>query len=536
MGALELTTRRQILAALLGAPWASHCRRVPSYDYDGRFIDDGQARGHALRDGRAPRTPPLPEKRTNVLILGAGAAGLVAGWRLRREGVDVDMLELASAPGGTAIGGASEVTRYPWGAHYLPAPTKDNPALIELLEDMEIVVDRDRDGTPHFDEAVLCASPRERVFYKGRWYPGLIPEVLIDAAGRRQMARFRKTIDDWIAFRGADGCRAFTIPVAACSEDPRVTHLDSMSMAQWMQKEQFTSPWVRAAVDYACRDDFGARPEDVSAWYGLHYFAARTPNPGAASQPFLTWPQGNARLIEHLAQRVGSSRIHLNTVVTAVRLAAGGWQVDTVDIATGRARRWLARQVICALPSFLRHHIFPERLAPAYDPPYGAWMVANLHLRGRPRSEGFETSWDNVMHASPSLGYVVATHQQGSAYGPTVWTWYLPLVGADPRAERRRLQQLTWADAADVAVSELDASHGDLARHLTRVDLRRWGHAMVRPAPGMAFGSARRAASQSLKGLHFAHADLSGVALFEEAFYHGDRAAQAVIAARGSAR
>ncbi|MEM7679306.1 MAG: FAD-dependent oxidoreductase, partial [Myxococcota bacterium] len=285
-------------------------------------------------------------------------------------------------------------------------------------------------------------------------------------------------------------------------------------------------------VDYACRDDFGARPEDVSAWYGLHYFAARTPSPGAPSAPFLTWPQGNARLIDHLAQRVGAARIHLSTVVTGVRAEAGGWRVDTVDMRSGRPQRWTARQVICALPSFLRGHLFSEGV-PSYDPTYGAWMVANLHLRGRPRFEGFETAWDNVVHGSRSLGYVVATHQEGSAYGPTVWTWYLPLVGEDAGAERRRLQQLTWADAADVAVSELDGAHADLARHLTRVDLRRWGHAMVRPEPGTAFGAARRAAAQSKNGLHFAHADLSGVALFEEAFYHGDRAARAAIAARG---
>jgi len=33
---------------------------------------------------------------------------------------------------------------------------------------------------------------------------------------------------------------------------------------------------------------------------------------------------------------------------------------------------------------------------------------------------------------------------------------------------------------------------------------------------------------------HFAHSDLSGVALFEEAFYHGLRAAEEILAERGS--
>jgi hypothetical protein len=35
------------------------------------------------------------------------------------------------------------------------------------------------------------------------------------------------------------------------------------------------------------------------------------------------------------------------------------------------------------------------------------------------------------------------------------------------------------------------------------------------------------------RGIHFAHSELSGMALFEEAFYHGVRAAEEVLAARG---
>jgi len=58
----------------------------------------------------------------------------------------------------------------------------------------------------------------------------------------------------------------------------------------------------------------------------------------------------------------------------------------------------------------------------------------------------------------------------------------------------------------------------------------RWGHAMARPAPGLFFGGARAAARQPFRGIHFAHTDLSGIALFEEAFYHGARAADEALA------
>jgi hypothetical protein len=56
---------------------------------------------------------------------------------------------------------------------------------------------------------------------------------------------------------------------------------------------------------------------------------------------------------------------------------------------------------------------------------------------------------------------------------------------------------------------------------------------MIRPRPGFARSNARREAAAPFRGIHFAHTDLSGVALFEEAFYHGIRAAEEVLDSRG---
>ena len=61
------------------------------------------------------------------------------------------------------------------------------------------------------------------------------------------------------------------------------------------------------------------------------------------------------------------------------------------------------------------------------------WLVANLHLKSRPREGSFPMSWDNVIHDSRSLGYVVATHQSGQDQGPTVLTWYYPYSDDEPR-------------------------------------------------------------------------------------------------------
>ncbi len=64
----------------------------------------------------------------------------------------------------------------------------------------------------------------------------------------------------------------------------------------------------------------------------------------------------------------------------------------------------------------------------------------------------------------------------------------------------------------------------------------RWGHAMISPRPGFIWGEHRQKALVPYRNIHFAHTDLSGIALFEEAFYHGLRAAGEVLTAETQRR
>jgi hypothetical protein len=139
-----------------------------------------------------------------------------------------------------------------------------------------------------------------------------------------------------------------------------------------------------------------------------------------------------------------------------------------------------------------------------------------------------------VLFDSKSLGYVVATHQAGRDHGQTVWTWYLPLTDASPRAAREVLLSADWKHWAEVVLADLRRAHPDLEALVERLDVWRWGHAMVRPTPGVLKGGALEAARRPVGRLHFAHTDLSGMALFEEAQAWGVRAADAVLGARPS--
>ena len=439
-------------------------------------------------------------------------------------------------PGGTARSGANAITAYPWGAHYVPVPTPGNRALVALLEEVGAVSGRDARGQPVYAENVLCREPQERIFFRGQWYEGLFPRAGVSAADLAQLHAFEDDMKRWSRWRDARGRRAFAIPRSTGSDAKEVRALDRLSMADYLRQQGWDSPRLRWFVEYGCRDDFGTTLARTSAWAGIHYYASRIEDGAEEPAEFLTWPEGNGRLVSHLAGLAGP-RLKTGALVTAVVPGRDRVEVSWYDEAERRAHALKAEQVVFALPRFLAGVLVePWRdVRPAFlaETVYGSWMVANLTLRERPAARGFPLAWDNVIYDSPSLGYVVATHQSGSDHGPTVLTYYLPILDDDPRKGRARLLATTFEQWVETIFADLGRAHPDLHELVDRVDVYLWGHAMVEPRPGFLWSEALAASSRPLGRIHFAHTDLSGMALFEEAQHHGVRAAEAILRDRG---
>jgi hypothetical protein len=534
--------RREILVSFLGLPITlAACRssRLPPLPA-GEIVGASDSFGHRLRDNLQIPVSPDAWTDVSVVIVGGGVAGLSAARRMSKSGFeDFALIELEKAPGGTSRSGTRGDISFPWGAHYIPAPMKENRELISLLNEMGLIEGTDKDGEAIIREEFLCRDPEERVFYKGRWYEGLYLHAGESEADKKEFQSFNAEIGRWISWHDAKGRRAFTIPVTACSDDAEVTALDRLSMGEWMAQRGFNSPRLRWWVDYACRDDYGMTLDHTSAWAGLFYFCSRVAKPNIESQPLITWPEGNGRLVNHLFESA-KTKVQLNRA--AVELIPveenGKTRVDviTLDQRGQTPRGYHAKKVIFAAPQFVARYIIrPYR----EDPPqhikefeFGSWMVANLTLRDRPKAvaqRDFPLSWDNVLYESPSLGYVVATHQRGRDHGPTVFTYYYPLCDENSRVARTRLLETDWQGWAEVALADLSRAHPDIRNLVEQLDVMRWGHAMIRPRTGFVWGQARRAGAKPFRSIHFAHSELSGVALFEEAFDVGLRAADEVL-------
>lgn len=517
------------VALTAGAGWALARGRAP----DGTLAGADMARGHKLRNGNFPA--PTVHDETEVVIAGGGIAGLSAAWTLADAGFQgFRLLELEDGIGGNARAGRNAVSAYPLGAHYLPVQNREARALRHMLGKLGMITG-EADGAPVYDPYQLCADLQERLYWQGQWHEGLVPRTGLAPPVREQFAGFEAAMAGFSARVGTDEKPAFAIPLAYSSQDAELLALDRIGFGDWLDEHGFTSPPLRAHVRYCTRDDYGCEPEDVSAWAGIHYFAARRGwAAGDAGDNVLTWAEGNARLASSMAASF-KEKIAGGRIVHRVARDGDGVIVDSFDVAAKRTIRTHARAAILAMPHFVASRIAPE--AAVTDPrfAYAPWVVANVTVDRLPQGRGAALAWDNVSATSDSLGYVVATHQSASRTAGSVLTWYKPLSRMDPAAARRLMVERPIADWQAEVADDLLNMHPDLDGAIRSIDVWRWGHAMTRPVPGFIWGAARQTKGRAASPMFLAHADYSGLSVFEEAHFHGTAAAEGAMRHLGHA-
>jgi monoamine oxidase len=528
-GALTLRRRSLLLGSAASLGLAACGRDAsPAAPLQGDWLGASHARGHRLRALKSGALPaPAVQRRAQVLVLGAGVSGLAAARGFARQGIgDVQLLELEDAAGGNSRAHQLGGLRCPLGAHYLPLPGPQAPEVAELL--MELGLSRFEAGRLVYDDRHLCHSPQERLLIDGAWVEGLLPPAPAGSPTLAQYRRFAALVDE------ARSRLSFAMPSLRARWSAGLAQLDAQRFDAWLDAQGLDDTRLRWYLDYCCRDDYGAGIDTVSAWAGLHYFASRhgfhAPGDDAEPEPVLTWPEGNAWLAERLA---APHRERLHTGRSALQIDEGrhGVTVLAWNEAAQQLEQWNAATVVIALPLFIARHLLrtplPALQAAAARLRYAPWLVANLQLHA-PLLErvGAPPAWDNVAYTGSTggsaLGYVNASHQSlAPVQGATVLTAYRAL----PMAQRGALLDRPWSHWAQQVLADLRPLHPDIAQKTLRIDLMRYGHAMSIPVPGLRADRAL-AALAGLKGrVRFAHADLAGYSVFEEAFCRGLQAA-----------
>ncbi len=521
-------TRREFVGLTLAGLLLAACGvKTSATKIPGKIISSGSELGHMFRDNKFPA--PVREERHSVVVIGGGISGLSACRKLALNGTDFILLELENELGGNSVSGKNNICEFPWAAHYLPLPNEGLQELHAFLEEAEIIKGYDTNGLPAIEETYLCFEPHERLFINGVWQDDIVPEYGIPPADRNEIASFFKVINEYKNMIGTDGKPAFAIPVDNSSADEAIRALDKISMAEFLLQHKWNSPYLSWYLDYCCSDDYGTSIEITSAWAGIHYFASRR-GKAANAQPgtVLTWPQGNAFLAEKL-QTHSKNKSRKGHVAFKVNQDKSQVSISCYDSLKKESYTIIADRIICATPQFVRGRLLQEEVT---DVSYSPWVVANLSVSDWPEGNGQSLCWDNVIYGSKSLGYVDATHQLiRSSEKEKVLTFYFPFTDTSPTEARKLLRTLDHEQLTTLIMNELIKAHPAVKSAIKNIDIRIWGHAMVRPTKEYIWGNRRQELIQPVNGtIFFAHSDLSGISIFEEAFYQGIRAADELIA------
>ncbi len=375
----------------------------------------------------ARRTSAGPARAPDVVVVGAGVAGLVAATRLRESGYHVKVLEARDRVGGRTVnreipGTAGQVIEM--GGQWI-GPSQHRA--VRLVEQLGLSLYPTYDSGKH----IVDFDGRLRR-YQGR-IPWLGARTLIDI-GLAQLKLDRAAKSAAAPRSGAHAAAPRSGAHAAAPwAGARAEAYDRQTFADWIARNVRTSggeKFFRIVTEAV----FSAEPEDMSALWAMFYVGAAggldsliNTRDGAQQDRVA----GGSQLISvRLAERLGDA-VELNAPVDAI-----DWSGPKAVVTTRGGRSFEARRVVLAVPPALAGRItmtpeLPERRRALVDGmPMGSvikinvvyrtpfWREAGLSGQANSDTRALNTVYDNTPHGgSPGvlLGFLEGRHAKAAA-------------------------------------------------------------------------------------------------------------------------
>lgn len=452
-----------------------------------------------LRDGQ-PLPKPSKEINTDVVVIGAGFAGLSAAATLETHGANVVVVESEYRAGGAAVSQELAGGMAPLGSVYFVDRTPEVEALLKRAN----------------IEPVLCPPDAydfgKSGLVRNLWADGTLDSVIRNPNERDGMKRFR----DYILGLGSS-LPEYPLPDVLT---PELMSLD-VSAEDWVK--QFKSQTLLTILNAYSRSSEGALLARTNVYCLQNFYASELGD--ELDIPRYTFPGGTHALSGSLANTLKSvqnshlaARIHQNEHHAFV---------DCVD-SDGRVIRYKAHHVVMAGQKFQLPYMvegLPVEQAEAckemsYAPYMTVHIVSDLPLV---QNNVYDT-WN--LNSEFETDVVNPGSVPGTHFDKHVASLYLPM----DRFARGQLQdpELFARRATDVVNRFVSARSRDQAASVREIYCWGWGHGMVIPTPGSHSGIAQLARRRHGLVL-FTGADNDAAPAFENAVYNGTHTAMQLL-------
>ncbi|HEU4977377.1 MAG TPA: FAD-dependent oxidoreductase [Solirubrobacteraceae bacterium] len=474
------------------------------------------AQARAKHHAKAKKPTKRIRKRTaDVVVVGAGFAGLTAARRVMQAGRSVIVLEARDRVGGRALNhdlGGGQVSET--GATFV-GPTQDR--MLALIQEMGAST------FPTFDDGQnVYVAQGQRQTYSDTGPTGTAPP---DPLVLPELTEVVAQLDQM----------STTVPVDAPWQASSAGDWDGQTLETWI-KANSTSQRFQALVPMATRPIFGAEPRELSLLFVLFYIAASgdEKNPGTFERNFDTRAGaqqdrivGGSQIVAlKMAQDLGR-RVVLASPVRRIAQGAGRVRVDS-DRYTVHAKH-----AIVAIPPTLAGRIDYSPILPAERDQLmqrlgqgSLTKVAAVYPTPFWREQGLNGT------AVSTDGLVSATFDDSPPSGkPGVLFGF---VGGD---SARAYNAMSPSDGRDAVLGEFATLFGDQAKSPTAYFDTRWtGEQWTRGCPVAIAGPGTLLAygpwiRRPIDRIHWAGTETSTYwnGYMDGAVRSGERAAQEVL-------
>jgi monoamine oxidase len=267
------------------------------------------------------------EFKTDIVIVGAGIAGVSVARQVRRAGLDAILLEASSRVGGRLkTHRLSDGSTFELGGQWI-SNAADMPRIHALIEEFDMTVFDQRDA--------------------GR----------LDMTTQPMTALDKLTQTEWAWFKAKLADLAEDINVANPSRSPNAMKLDAISVEEW-KRRNLESPLLRHIFDQVVRTEYTVEPKDFSF---LHFLSTLKMNGGLEamfeSSHSLRLAEGFETLVERMAAELGDA-LKLNCQVYDVYHDDDGVRIVAENLTV------TAQRVVLALPPNQAQRIDFEPMLP----------------------------------------------------------------------------------------------------------------------------------------------------------------------------